>query len=901
MKTWPGTPYPLGSTWDGRGTNFALFSEVADRVELCLFVAEDEIRIDLTEVDAFVWHGYVPEIGPGIRYGYRVHGPWDPVEGFLCNPAKLLLDPYAKAIHGAVTPDDALFGYDRTFSRYRLSATDSAPYTMKSVVINPFFDWDSDKPPQVPYFETVIYEAHVRGLTLRHPQIPPAQQGTYSGIAHPVMIDYLKRLGVTAIELMPVHQFVSEHALAAQGLTNYWGYNTIGYFAPHNGYSSADDLGEQVNEFKTMVRRLHQAGIEVILDVVYNHTGESSHLGPTLSFRGIDNLAYYRLRNDDRRFNVDYSGCGNSLQMRHPHVLELVMDSLRYWILDMHVDGFRFDLAAALARGLHEMDRLSAFFDMIQQDPVVSQVKLIAEPWDVGEGRYQLGNFPPLWTEWNAKYRDTIRDFWRGQPATLPEFASRLTGSSDLYQQDSRRPVASVNFVTAHGGFTLQDLVSYDHKHNQDNGEDNRDGGDDNRSWNCGREGPTDDPAILALRARQKRNFLATLLLSQGVPMLLAGDEMGRTLQGNNNAYCQDNEISWIDWAIRGEDDQELLDYVRALIKLRAEHPVFRRRRFFRGTPRHDGLLDIAWFSPSGKQMTEDDWNANDSKSVGVFLNGDAITEPDPRGQHMVDDSFLLLFNASSDKVSFGIPAPPYNGPWEIALDTAMRMRDGTVSKARPVRVESRSLCLLRQVRLLSDRWIVEIVLPFGVRQLAPGCQASPCGEGRYAHRKTTWTTAGDGITDDHVTLIGINGESASTNTRNGFTDLSLSHQIPDANPAIVAECGHQAVGTHIDVSDKSFQRYVLDVRKIVCAKHPDEPVIACSGQRPCRVADRDAHDRYTRSRWLTFSAQSASCQRVSSPASVPRQATPVGVHAPTTTGPDTAIIEPAPHRARPR
>ena len=736
MRIWPGTPYPLGATWDGWGTNFALFSEVANRVELCLFVAEDEIRLDLTEVDAFVWHGYLPEVGSGTRYGYRVHGPWDPVEGFLCNPAKLLLDPYAKAVHGAVTSDDALFGYDRAFSRYRLSATDSAPFTMKSVVINPFFDWEADRAPRIPYHETVIYEAHVRGLTKEHPVVPEEQRGSYLGLAHPAIISHLHRLGVTAIELMPVHQFVTDSHLDDHGLRNYWGYDTIGYLRPAQRLRGHRQPRRAGGEFKAMVKALHQAGIEVILDVVYNHTGESGHLGPTLSFRGIDNLAYYRLRDDDRRFNVDYSGCGNSLQMRHPHVLELVMDSLRYWVLEMHVDGFRFDLAAALARGLHEMDRLSAFFDMIQQDPVVSQVKLIAEPWDVGDGGYQIGNFPPLWSEWNGKYRDTIRDFWRGQPATLPEFASRLTGSSDLYQQDSRRPVASVNFVTAHDGFTLADLVSYDHKHNEANGEDNRDGSDDNRSWNCGAEGPTDDPGILALRARQKRNFLATLLLSQGVPMLLAGDEMGRTQRGNNNAYCQDNEISWIDWSPRNEDDQELLDYVCALIKLRAEHPVFRRRRFFRGTPRRDGMLDMAWFAPSGKQMTEDDWNADDSKSVAVFLNGGAITEPDPRGQRMADDSFLLLFNASSGEVTFEIPAPPYHGPWEIALDTARQKRDGSVPTAHPVRVESRSLCLLRQVRL-SDRWIVEIAPPLGVRQLALGHPARPCGKGRYAQRET--------------------------------------------------------------------------------------------------------------------------------------------------------------------
>ena len=700
MTIWPGTAYPLGATWDGRGTNFALFSEIAERVELCLFVDGDETRIDLTEVDGFVWHGYVPEVGSGTQYGYRVHGPWDPVEGVLCNPAKLLLDPYAKAIQGAVTADEALFGYDLGFSRYRPSTIDSAACTMRSVVINPFFDWDGDRPPCVPYYATVIYEAHVRGLTLRHPQIPPAQRGTYAGLAHPVMIDHLKRLGITAVELMPVHQFVNDLNLMAQGLTNFWGYSTIGYFAPHNGYSSAGDLGGQVGEFKAMVKRLHMAGIEVILDVVFDHTAEGNHLGPMLSFRGIDNAAYYRLRDDDPRYNVDYSGCGNSLEVRHPHVLELVMDSLRYWVLEMHVDGFRFDLATVLARELHEVNRLSAFLNMVQQDPVVSQVKLIAEPWDMAEGGYQIGNFPPLWTEWNGKYRDTIRDFWRGQLATLPEFASRLTGSGDLYLSTGRRPVASINFVTCHDGFTLRDLVSYNHKHNEANGHDSQDGWDDNRSWNCGVEGPTDDPDVMALRRRQQRNFLATLLLSQGVPMLLGGDELGRTQQGNNNPYSQDNEISWVNW---DESDNDLLGIVRVLTELRRDHPVFRRRRFFRGTPRHDGMCDIAWFIPSGKQMTEDDWNTDHSKAVAVFLNGDAIIEPDSHGQRMVGDSFLLLFNASSDEMMFGIPAPPYNGSWEIVLDTAIAKRDGAVSTTQPIRVESHSLCVLRRVQLLSD------------------------------------------------------------------------------------------------------------------------------------------------------------------------------------------------------
>jgi len=676
---WPGDSYPLGATYDGAGTNFGLFSEVAERVELCLFDdGGTESRVQLREKDGFVWHGYLPGISPGQRYGYRVHGPYNPSAGQRCNPAKLLLDPYAKAIDGHVTWGQPVFSYPFEHPDRR-NNTDSAPYVPRSVVINPYFDWGLDRPPRIQYHETVIYEAHVRGLTKEHPVIPEDQRGTYLGLAHPAIISHLHRLGVTAIELMPVHQYVTDSHLNDRGLHNYWGYNTIGFFAPHNGYAAGGRRGEQVQEFKTMVRTLHEAGIEVILDVVYNHTAEGNHLGPTLSFRGIDNAAYYRLVDDDRRYYMDTTGTGNSLLMRHPHVLQMIMDSLRYWVLDMHVDGFRFDLASALARELHEVDRLSAFFDLVQQDPVVSQVKLIAEPWDVGEGGYQVGNFPPLWTEWNGKYRDTIRDFWRGQPATLPEFASRLTGSSDLYQQDSRRPVASVNFVTAHDGFTLQDLVSYNHKHNEANGEDNRDGSDDNRSWNCGVEGPTDDPGILALRARQRRNFLTTLLLSQGVPMLLAGDEMGRTQQGNNNAYCQDNEISWVDWAVRAEDDQELLDYVRALIKLRAEHPVFRRRRFFRGQTVRGGrqrLGDIAWFTLAGEEMTGDDWDAGFVKSLTVFLNGRAISEPDRRGERIQDDSFLLLFNGSEQDLVFTIPPRRYGQRWAKALDTARPVAD---------------------------------------------------------------------------------------------------------------------------------------------------------------------------------------------------------------------------------
>ena len=704
---WPGGSYPLGATYDGVGTNFALFSEVAEQVELCLF-GEDgtETRVPLHEVDGFVWHGYLPGIGPGQRYGYRVHGPYDPGRGQRCNPAKLLLDPYAKAIEGSVRWDQAVFAYPFGQPDER-NDTDSAPYVPRSVVINPFFSWDNDRHPRTPYHETVVYEAHVRGLTKLHPEVPPAQRGSYQGLAHPAVIEHLHGLGVTAIELMPVHQFVSDAILAERGLANYWGYNTIGFFAPHNGYASSGTRGDQVQEFKSMVRTLHQAGIEVILDVVYNHTAEGNHLGPTLSFRGIDNRSYYRLVSDDERFYMDTTGTGNSLLMRHPHVLQMIMDSLRYWVSEMHVDGFRFDLAAALARQFHEVDRLSAFFDMVQQDPVVSQVKLIAEPWDVGEGGYQVGNFPPLWTEWNGKYRDTVRDFWRGEHATLPEFASRLTGSSDLYLSDGRRPVASVNFVTAHDGFTLADLVSYNHKHNEANGEGGRDGSDDNRSWNCGAEGRTDDPAVTALRDRQKRNFLCTVLLSQGIPMLLAGDEMGRTQRGNNNAYCQDTDISWVHWppdhgppdhgpadhgpADHGPPDgdgeapegylgdQDLLDFVRTLIRLRADHPVFRRRRFFRGQEAVRGRAaardepgDIAWFTPAGQEMTDDDWAVGFAKSLTVFLNGAAITEPDPRGDRIRDDSFLLLFNASELDLEFTVPPERYGQQWTKVLDTAL-------------------------------------------------------------------------------------------------------------------------------------------------------------------------------------------------------------------------------------
>jgi len=682
VRVWPGAPYPLGATWDGTGTNFALFSEAAEQVELCLLDGVEpqlaETRIALTEVDAFVWHGYLPDVAPGQRYAYRVHGPYDPARGHRCNPAKLLLDPYGKAINGEVRWNEAVFSY-RFADPAALNTVDSAPYMPTNVVINPFFDWGDDRAPRIPYHETVIYEAHVRGLTLRHPDVPADQRGTYAGLAHPAVIEHLSRLGVTAVELMPVHQFVPEHNLEARGLTNYWGYNTIGFLAPHKGYSSSQQLGGQVGEFKAMVKALHAAGIEVILDVVYNHTAESDHRGPTLSFRGIDNAAYYRLRDDDRRYYVDYTGCGNSLNVRHPHALQLILDSLRYWILEMHVDGFRFDLASALARELHDVDRLSAFFDLVQQDPVVSQVKLIAEPWDVGEGGYQVGNFPPLWSEWNGKYRDTVRDFWRGQPYTLAEFASRLTGSSDLYETSGRRPVASINFVTCHDGFTLTDLVSYNRKHNKANGEDGADGSNDNRSWNCGAEGPTSDPAVRELRTRQRLNFLATLLTSQGVPMLLAGDELGRTQRGNNNAYCQDNETSWVDWHM-AEDETSLLEFTRGVAELRRNHPVFRRRRFFTGpadgAPGRPG--DIAWFTPSGREMTDADWKIGYAKAMGVFLNGDAISEPDPRGERVRDETFLLLFSADSQPAWFTLPAEDFGHRWELVLDTgAAGLSDG--------------------------------------------------------------------------------------------------------------------------------------------------------------------------------------------------------------------------------
>jgi isoamylase len=670
-SVWPGSPNPLGATWDGEGTNFALFSEGAHRVDLCLFdSAGRETCLPLQEVTAFVWHGYVPGVGPGQRYGYRVHGPYQPEYGLRFNPAKLLLDPYAGAIDGELDWDDSVFGYVVGGDDGVPDPRDSAPHVPKAVVADTLFPWGDDQRPNTPWHDTVIYETHVKGFTARHPDVPEPLRGTYAGLASPAAIDHLLRMGVTAVELLPVHHFVSEHALIERGLVNYWGYNTLGYFAPHAAYSSTGGRGHQVREFKAMVRNLHAAGIELILDVVYNHTAEGNHLGPTLSFRGIDNTSYYRLVEGNPRLYMDYTGTGNTLNARHPEVLRLIMDSLRYWVTEMHVDGFRFDLASALARGFHEVDRLSAFFDLIHQDPVVSRVKLIAEPWDVGEGGYQVGNFPVLWTEWNGKYRDAVRDFWRGQGASLAEMGYRLTGSSDLYQADGRRPYASINFVTAHDGFTLADLVSYNVKHNEANRENNRDGTDDNRSWNCGVEGPSEDPRILALRRRQQRNFLATLFLSQGVPMLLGGDEIARTQRGNNNAYCQDNEISWYDWDL-DEEQQDLLDFTRRLVALRRQHPVLRRRRFFQGRPIHaQGLADIAWFRPDGQEMTEREWVSGRVQALGMYLNGEQIAEPGPRGEHLLDDSFLVLINGMKT-VQFQLPGRQWAKTYELVTDTA--------------------------------------------------------------------------------------------------------------------------------------------------------------------------------------------------------------------------------------
>ncbi|WP_435746920.1 glycogen debranching protein GlgX [Nocardioides sp. SYSU DS0663] len=703
LEVWPGHPYPLGATFDGSGTNFALFSEVADRVELCLFDTGDdgedvETRIEVTEVDAHVWHCYLPQVQPGQRYGYRVHGPWDPTEGLRCNPNKLLLDPYAKATAGEIRWDQSLFAYNFGEEDSR-NDDDSARHMTKAVVINPFFDWEGDRQLYIPYSESFIYEAHVKGLTQLHPEIPEEQRGTYAALAHPSVLEHLQKLGVTAIELMPVHQFVQDSTLQEKGLRNYWGYNTLGFFAPHDEYAAtAGDpaaLGQQVQEFKSMVKAMHAAGIEVILDVVYNHTAEGNHLGPTLSFRGIDNQAYYRLVDDDKRYYMDYTGTGNSLNVGHPHSLQLIMDSLRYWVTEMHVDGFRFDLASTLAREFYEVDRLATFFELVQQDPVVSQVKLIAEPWDVGPGGYQVGGFPPQWTEWNGAYRDTVRDFWRGEPS-LGEFASRLAGSSDLYEHSGRRPFASINFVTAHDGFTLRDLVSYNEKHNDANGEDNNDGESHNRSWNHGAEGPTDDPEILTARAREQRNFLATLLLSQGVPMLLHGDEMSRTQDGNNNTYAQDSEIAWMHW---DRADHALIEFTAAISRLRKEHPTFRRKRFFTGTEVRAGdgerLNDIVWLHPEGRPMEDGDWT-NGLQVIGMYLNGDGIAGLDERGQRITDDHFLLYFNAGG-ACQVTLPPDEYAEAWDVFLDTGFESDATALAPGSTLELEAHSLVVLQQ------------------------------------------------------------------------------------------------------------------------------------------------------------------------------------------------------------
>jgi glycogen operon protein len=703
VDVWPGTAYPLGATYDGRGTNFALFSEAAERVELCLFDEDEsgslvETRVDVAEVDAFVWHCYLPHVQPGQRYGYRVHGPYEPERGLRCNPAKLLLDPYAKATHREIDWDESLFGYPFGDPDGRNDA-DSAEHMTLGVVINPYFDWEGDRHPQTPYNDTVIYEAHVKGLTWLHPDVPKEDRGTYAGLAHPAVVSHLQKLGVTALELMPVHQFIQDSTLLDKGLRNYWGYNTLAFFAPHAAYAAQGD-GQQVQEFKSMVKTMHAAGIEVILDVVYNHTAEGNHLGPTLSFKGIDNPAYYRLVEDDQRYYMDYTGTGNSLNVRHPHSVQLIMDSLRYWVTEMHVDGFRFDLAATLAREFYDVDKLSTFFELVQQDPVVSQVKLIAEPWDIGPGGYQVGGFPPLWTEWNGAYRDTVRDFWRGEPA-LGEFASRLAGSADYYEHSGRRPFASINFVTAHDGFTLRDLVSYNEKHNEANGEDGNDGESHNRSWNHGVEGPTDDPDVLELRARAQRNFLTTLLLSQGVPMLLHGDELGRTQQGNNNTYAQDSELSWVDWE---SADQPLVEFTAAVVALRREHPTFRRRRFFTGTTVRTGdgtrLNDIVWLDVDATPMEGDDWHAGGGATIGMYLNGDGIPGLDPSGNPIQDHHFLLYFHAGPDPITVTLPAEEYAASWDVVIDTGAEAPE-TAPRAAGSTLEltGRSVVVLREHR----------------------------------------------------------------------------------------------------------------------------------------------------------------------------------------------------------
>ncbi|NJL84895.1 MAG: glycogen debranching protein GlgX [Leptolyngbyaceae cyanobacterium SM1_1_3] len=705
LQIWPGKSHPLGATWDGDGTNFALFSENAIRVELCLFdEADQETRVPLPEVSNFVWHCYIPGVHPGQRYGFRVYGPHQPEQGDRFNFNKLLIDPYAKALAGDVIHSSEIFGYpveqlsDLDCDLLR-DKQDDAEFIPKAIVIDPSFDWEGDRFPKTPWYQTIIYETHVKGFTQQHPDIPPELRGTYAGLGHPAAIAHLQSLGVTAVELLPVHHFNRYPGhLVGVGLHNYWGYDSLAYFAPYAGYSSAGVHGQQVQEFKQMVKALHKAGIEVILDVVYNHTGEGNQLGPTLTLRGIDNAAYYRLSEEDPRYYIDFTGCGNSLNVRHPQVLKLIMDSLRYWVLEMHVDGFRFDLASALARELYEVNNLAAFFDIIHQDPVLSVTKLIAEPWDLGEGGYQVGNFPLLWSEWNGKYRDIMRDFWRDQPCRLGEFAFRITGSSDLYEFNGKLPHASINFITCHDGFTLRDLVSYNEKHNEANGEDNRDGESHNRSWNCGAEGPTDDEEILQLRRRQQRNLLATLMLSQGVPMMLGGDEFGRSQRGNNNGYCQDNEISWFDWDLSAES-AELLNFTRQLIQFRRQHPVFCRRDWFQGREIHgSGVVDISWFNPDGTAIRDDGWHDHSAKAIGVFLNGEELRTPNAQGKRVVDDSFLLFFNAQADLVEFAIPTTLQQQAWQVTLDTKAGgfVTDGKqYGKADQVPVAGQSLIIL--------------------------------------------------------------------------------------------------------------------------------------------------------------------------------------------------------------
>jgi isoamylase len=697
-RQWVGTPYPLGATYDGAGTNFSLFSSGAQAVDLCLLDENRiETRIQLTEVDGFIWHAYLPDVRPGQRYGYRVHGPWNPDAGLWFNSTKLLIDPYAKAIEGEVDWSAACFGYEFA-NPDQPNLDDSALHVPLAVVSDPFFDWGNDRHPEIPMHETVIYETHVRGFSISNERIPEDLRGTFAGIAHPASVEHLTRLGITAVELMPVHQFIHDHHLFTKGLRNYWGYNSIAFLSPHNEYASRNAVGA-AQEFKMMVKTLHAANIEVILDVVYNHTAEGNQHGPTLSWRGIDNHAYYRLIDNAPQHYLDFTGTGNSLNVRHPHVLQLIMDSLRYWVLEMHVDGFRFDLASTLARELYAVDKLSAFFDLVQQDPVISQVKLIAEPWDVGEGGYQVGKFPPHWSEWNGQYRDTIRDFWRGEPATLAEFAYRFTGSSDLYEADTRKPTASINFVTAHDGFPLADLVAYNEKHNEANGEDNNDGESHNRSWNHGVEGPTDDPEIDELRQRQRRNITATLMLSQGVPMLLGGDEIGRTQGGNNNAYCQDNEVSWYDWS---NIDHDFMEWTARLVAFRAAHPVFRRRRWFQGR-KIRGIEDMAWFRPDGEEMNDDDWEMGFAQAVGVFVNGESIQTTDLFGSRILDDTFLIIFNASDLDIDWIIPSDRWGARWIVDIDTE---DPGAGTPDRPIigleagektRVTNRSVLVLRR------------------------------------------------------------------------------------------------------------------------------------------------------------------------------------------------------------